>query len=266
MSDKFEIKWSKVNNDLVELNSLYDVSISNLSDGDQMIYDAGMARWTNSSYQAGTLQSTYGTTEGIHNISWGGITRPMNVAFFNTKAWAEIMFSENPVVTTPWDSWINSATNGLVSFNVVNDGLNYDSGTSSLLIVPQIMTNLLVTAKSSKVTGITDPSKTIDCSHMSSVHRNQFIDYFTGVIPGFEQLDTFGISGGIGNYDTHLGYRGGVIQTDEWLIQDSNEGDGSIGAPRWGYRSSGSTTAKTATAGGELIGPTNVFSVWATNY
>ena len=70
----------------------------------------------------------------------------MNVAFFNTKAWVEIMFSENPTVTTPWDSWINSSTNGLVSFNTVNDGLNYDSGTSSLLDgFPQIMTNLLVT-------------------------------------------------------------------------------------------------------------------------
>ena len=40
MADKFGIKWSKVNNELVELNSLNDVSISNLSDGDQMIYDA----------------------------------------------------------------------------------------------------------------------------------------------------------------------------------------------------------------------------------
>ena len=51
MSEKYEIKWSKVGNQFVELNSLNDVSISELSDGDQMIYNKSMDRWVNTSYQ-----------------------------------------------------------------------------------------------------------------------------------------------------------------------------------------------------------------------
>jgi hypothetical protein len=263
MSEKYEIKWATVANQFTELNSLNDVTISTLTDGDQMIYNAALGRWTNSSYQPGSLQSIYGTTEGIHAVSWGGVSnRPMRVGFYNNKAWVEIMYSMNSFETAPWDYWINSSTNGIQSYNLLNNGLNYDSGTSSVLIVPEIMTNLLITAKPSKTSYI-DSASSMDCSHMSSTNRNTFIDYFTGVIPGFELLDTFGISGGVGNFDTHLGYRNGGIQTDEWLIQDSIEGS-SIGAPLWGYRSSGAN--KGAIAHGNPISTSNVLSVWATNY
>jgi len=263
MSEKYEIKWASVANQFTELNSLNDVSVSSLTDGDQMIYNASLGRWTNSSYQPGALQSIYGTTEGIHAVNWGGVSnRPMRVGFYNNKAWVEIMYSMNSFETAPWDYWINSSTNGIQSYNLLNSGLNYDSGTSSVLVVPEIMTNLLITAKPSKTSYI-DSASSMDCSHMSSTNRNTFIDYFTGVIPGFELINTFGIGGGVGNFDTHLGYRNGAVQTDEWLIQDSIEGS-SVGAPLWGYRSSGAN--KGAIAHGNPISTSNVLSVWATNY
>ena len=145
MSEKYEIKWSKVGNQFVELNSLNDVSISELSDGDQMIYNKGMDRWVNTSYQAGTLQSTYGTTEGMHMVTWGGIQRPMNVSFYKQKSWVEILFVTGNDMQEPWNYWINSATNGLQSHNITDaGGLNYDDGTSSVLVVPEIITNLLI--------------------------------------------------------------------------------------------------------------------------
>ena len=57
----------------------------------------------------------------------------------------------------------------------------------------------------------------------------------------------------------------GEIQTDEWLVQDGSEGS-SIGQPIWGYRTTGNVDKKGAFAGGLPISPTNVFSVFATNY
>ena len=265
MAEKHIIRWADVGNKFVELNSLNDVSISDLSDGDQMIYNAAMNKFVNSSYQAGTLQSTYGTTEGIHMVTWGGVQRPMNISFYKQKAWVEILYVSGSNIQEPWDNWINSATNGLQSYNITEaGGLNYESENSAVLVVPEIITNLLITAK----TGKSDPvraERAVDCSHMNTQNRGEFIDYFTGVIPGFEQVNTFGISGNVGNYDTHLGYRNGEIQTDEWLVQDGSEGS-SIGQPIWGYRTTGNVDKKGAFAGGLPISPTNVFSVFATNY
>ena len=131
MSEKYEIKWSKVGNQFVELNSLNDVSISELSDGDQMIYNKSMDRWVNTSYQAGTLQSTYGTTEGMHMVTWGGIQRPMNVSFYKQKSWVEILYVAGSDMQEPWNHWINPTTNGLQSYNLTDaGGLNYESENS----------------------------------------------------------------------------------------------------------------------------------------
>lgn len=252
-----------IDNRQVELATLNDVSLSNVSDGDQITFNSSLNRWVNSSFVANSLQSHWGGTEGINAVNWGGSIRALRVGFYGGKAWVEIMYSADSTVDAPWNGWIDSNTNGLMSYNLNEvGGLDYNGGASSILVIPEIITNLLVTAKN----GIEDtinPDKTMDCSHMNTANRSKFFDYFTGVAPGFELIDTFGWSGGVGAYDTHLGYRNGTIQNDEWLIQDSLTG-GSIGAPLWGYRSSGSNQG--AKARGVDISTSNVLSVWATNY
>lgn len=261
------IQTDDISNLLIRLSTLPDVSFGSVKDGDTLVYNAALGRWTNSGYQANTLQSLYGTNEGIQMVGWGpdsnSTIRPMNVSFYGGKAWVELMYTKDPSPSAPWDNWIDSGTNALQSYNITSsNGINYDSGTSSVLIAPQIMTNLLITSKTSVLGGI-NSSIAVDCSHMSSVNRNQFMDYFTGVIAGFEQLDTFGLSGGIGNYDTHLGYRNGTVQNDEWMIADSETG-GSIGAALWGYRKTGQH--KGGNARGVPISDSAIFSVWGTNY
>jgi hypothetical protein len=261
------IQTDEISNLLIRLSTLPDVSFGSVKDGDTLVYNAALGRWTNSGYQANALQSIYGTHEGIQMVGWGpdteSATRPLNVSFYGGKAWVELMYSKNSSPDEPWNYWIDSSTNALKSHNLTaSNGLNYDSGTSSVLVAPQIMTNLLITAKTSVLGGI-NPAVAVDCSHMSSSNRNQFMDYFTGVIAGFEQHDTFGLAGGIGNYDTHLGFRGGQIQNDEWMIADSVEG-GSIGAALWGYRRTGQNQG--GNCRGIQISDTNVFSVFGTNY
>ena len=88
-----------------------------------------MDRWVNTSYQAGTLQSTYGTTEGMHMVTWGGIQRPMNVSFYKQKSWVEILYVSGSDMQEPWNHWINPTTNGLQSYNLTDaGGLNYENG------------------------------------------------------------------------------------------------------------------------------------------
>tara|TARA_X000000950_G_scaffold232704_1_gene281842 strand:- start:454 stop:1284 length:831 start_codon:yes stop_codon:yes gene_type:complete len=261
------IDTNNISNSYIRLSALPDVSFGSVKDGDTLVYNAALGKWSNSGYQANSLQSYYGTSEGIHLVNWGPDTestvRPMYISFYGGKAWVELMFSQTSSPTAPWDYWINPLNNALKSYNVTDSsGLNYDSGEASVLVAPQIMTNLLITSKDSVLSGI-NPNLAVDCSHMSSVNRNQFMDYFTGVIAGFEQLDTFGMAGGIGNYDTHLGYRNGTIQDDEWMIADSVEG-GSVGAPLWGYRRTGQH--KGGNVRGLSINENRVFSVWGTNY
>ena len=261
------IDTNQINNSNIRLSTMPDVMFGAVKDGDTLVFNAALGRWTNSGYQAQTLQSYYGSSEGIQMVNWGPDTestvRPMNISFYGGKAWVELMYSKDPSPSAPWDFWIDLQTNALKSHNITSSsGLNYDSGTASVLVAPQIMTNLLITSKVSVLSGI-NPNIAVDCSHMSSVNRNQFMDYFTGVIAGFEQLDTFGLAGGIGNYDTHLGYRNGTIQDDEWMIADSVEG-GSIGAPLWGYRRTGQH--KGGNVKGMTIDESKVFSVWGTNY
>ena len=267
MENGERVQSSDLRNDQVKLSLLNDISISNIKDGDQIVWNQALQKWTNTGYQANTLQSLYGLEEGVHLVSWGSdmssVVRPMNVSFYGGKAWVELMFCADSSADAPWDFWVDSSTNGLISYNLnESNGLNYQSGATSVLIAPQIMSNLLVTAKYSITSGI-NPNVAVDCSHMSSINRNQFMDYFTGIIAGFEQLDTFGLAGGVGNFDTHLGYRNGTIQDDEWMIADSVAG-GSIGSPLWGWRRTGQH--KGGFARGVEVSATNCFSVWGTNY
>lgn len=262
-SNGLKVPTNRIDNAEAKLDTLKNVSVSNLSDGDSLVFDSSLNIWKNSSFIANTLQGHYGSSDGMKPVTWGGSLRIMNVASYNGKAWAEIMFSESGWVEAPWYHWLDTTTNKMRSYNITELGsLEYSTGVSSSLVVPEILTNLLVTAKTSKTVGINE-NTTIDCSHMITANRNLFFDYFTGLIPGFELLDTFGNGGGAGIYDTHLGYRAGAIQPDEWLIQDGNTG-ANIGMPLWGYRVSG--TNKGAKAGGVDISSSNVFSVWATNY
>ena len=261
------LSTDSIKNDNVAINALQDVQLSNVQDGDQLVWNSTMQKWVNSGYQANTLQSTYNLDAGIHLVSWGSdidsTVRAMNVDFYGNKAWVELMFCSSPTPSAPWDYWIDSTTNGMKSYNITQGGgLDYFSGSTSVLVAPQIMTNLLLTAKTSVTAGI-NPEIAIDCSHMSSANRNQFLDYFTGVIPGFEQQDTFGLAGGIGNYDTHLGYRNGTVQDDEWMISDSITGS-SIGAPLWGWRRTGQYQG--GNCRGVPVSSSVVFSVWGTNY
>ena len=247
------------------ITAMQDAIFSNLNDGDKLVWNSGMNRWTNSSYVPDALQGTYGGTAGIQAINWGGQVRPMNVDFWNGKAWAEVLVSADGVESAPWDNgWINSTTNKLQSFNLnASNGLAaYTSGLSSVLAVAEVTTNLLFTAKPSIDSGI-NTGAMLDLSHMTSANRQQFLDYFAGLIAGFEQADTFALTGGAGAFDTHMGFRNGSVQNDEWLIVDTLDGS-SIGEPHWGYRSSGSS--KGAKAAGSDISSTNVISIFATNY
>lgn len=261
------LSTDSIKNDNVALNALQDISLSNVQDGDQLVWNSSMGKWINSGYQANTLQSIYNLDAGIHLVSWGSdidsTVRPMNVDFYGGKAWAELMYCADPSPTAPWDYWIDNSTNGMKSYNLTGSGgLDYFNGSCAVLISPQIMSNLLLTAKTAIAGGI-NQEVAIDCSHMSSINRYQFLDYFTGVIPGFEQLDTFGLAGGVGNFDTHLGYRNGSIQDDEWMVADSVAG-GSIGAPLWGWRRTGQH--KGGFARGVPVSENVIFSIWGTNY
>ena len=249
----------------LKIATMEDAIFSSLNDGDSLVWNAGMNRWTNSSYVPDALQGTYGGTAGIQGINWGGQVRPMNVDFYNGKAWAEILCSYDFSESAPWDNgWINSTDNKLQSANLNGSGglAVYDSGISSVLAVAEVTTNLIFTAKTS-VSGGINPSAILDLSHLTNVNRQQLLDYFAGLIAGFEQIDTFALTGGAGSFDTHMGYRNGAIQNDEWLIMDTIEGS-SIGEPWVGYRSSG--TAKGAKAFGQNISSTHVLSVFACNY
>ena len=74
--------------------------------------------------------------------------RPMYVSFYGGKAWVELMYSQTSSPTAPWDYWINPSNNALKSYNITDSsGLNYDSGEASVLVAPQIMTNLLLHQK-----------------------------------------------------------------------------------------------------------------------
>lgn len=264
-SDGTVVDTANIDNNLLGIQQLTDVAVSSMVDGDSLVWNEVLQKWTNSSYVANTLQSTYGNvSEGINAVNWAGSIRPMNVSFYGGKAWAEILFSEDTDVGAPWNSnWINSTNNYLQSYNLTStDGLEYSLGNSSVLVAPEVCTNLLITAKANKLDGINSATM-LNCSHMSSADRNKFLDFFTGNIAGFELLNSFAIGGGAGLYDTHLGFRSGVIQTDEFYIMDTIEGS-SIGAPRWGYRSAGSN--KSAVANGNPISSTNVLSIWMTNY
>ena len=249
----------------LKISAMEDVTFSGLNDGDTLIWNNSMSRWINSSYIPDALQGTYGGNAGIHAINWGGQVRAMNVDFYNGKAWAEILVSADTAPDTPWQGWI-AADNKLQSFNLTDSGSMaiYETGASSVLAVPEVTTNLLFTAKSS-ITGGINTGSLLDLSHMTSTNRQEFLDYFAGLLTGFSQVDTFAATGGAGQLDTHLGFRAGTVRDSEWLLMDSIEGN-SIGAATWGYRSTGGSNVKGGRAGGQPISSTNVFSVFATNY
>jgi len=232
-------------------------------DGDILVWNSVEERWNlyhglfTRLKAASLLWCDTFDANGMQLINYGGAEREMHVEFFNGKAYAEIFVSKANNVNEPWDNWINATTNKIESYNLApHNGLNYETAESSVCIAPEVLTSLLITAKTSYTGGI-NPDAIATTNHLSSANRAQFLDYFTGQIPGFEQLDTFDL------YDTHLGYRAGSIETDEWLIEDSVEGT-KIGAPRWGYRSSGAE--KGAKADNTDISENNVLSIWVTNY
>jgi len=243
-------------------DDICDIEHIGKQDGDILVWDAESNNWKLyhglfSRIKAASLL-WYGTfgSNGIHKVVYGGEEREMNIDFYGGKAYAEILVSKSQVLTEPWDNWIDGA-NKMQSYNLAtHKGLNYETGESSVCIAPEICTSLLITAKTSYTGGI-NHNEVASTTHLSTANRAEFIDYFTGQIPGFEQLDTFGL------YDTHLGYRAGSIETDEWLIKDSIEGS-KIGGPRWGYRSSGDE--KAARAANTEISENNVLSIWVSNY
>lgn len=257
-------KW-RLSSRLENLNlaDLANVTVSALQDNDSLVFHAGLGKWVNSSYTANALQSFYGAPTGFQSVNWGGSMRAMNVCSYNGKAWAEILISKDPLETTPWTSrWIDT-NNYLISHNLISNlALNYSTGLSSVLVTSEVTTNLLMTAKPTYTGGI-NSSKVINCSHLTNAQRDDFLDYFAGQKAGLELTDTFDLAGGSGLYDTHLGLRNATVQNDEWYLIDTVQG-GSIEAPWYGYRTSGSY--KSARAHGVDISSTNCLSIWVTNY
>ena len=163
-------------------------------DGDILVWNSVEKRWNLyhglfTRLKAATLLwcDTF-DANGMQLINYGGAEREMHVEFFNGKAYAEIFVSKANNVNEPWDNWINATTNKIESYNLApHNGLNYETAESSVCIAPEVLTSLLITAKTSYTGGI-NPDAIATTNHLSSANRAQFLDYFTGQIPGFEQL------------------------------------------------------------------------------
>jgi len=244
--------------------------------GQTLVFNDYMQKWINVDADRMALSLTdchnRGMT-GLQKISWGSQERIMRVDTYNGKSYVEILYSFDPSFSAPWDlGWIDNDTYFLREYNTSSDGLNYSASvqisggpsasSGGVLLTNEPLTNVLFTRKTSIHNGI-DPTVILETSHLAGGDRQLFCDYFSGQSAGFELLDSFGWAGGAGLYDTHLSYRAGSFRGGEWLIQDSITG-GSTGAPRWGYRKSG-TDNQAAAVGGQPITATNMLSVWVTN-
>lgn len=271
----------------ITVEDITDFDIQNPQDGELLVYSAEKNKWINvkPSLPAGTFSPTLQSyfdkqLHGMQVVYWAGEERLMNVSLFGGKAWAEIYWSTDGSYSAPWDDGYLTTEHYITSYRSsfgdvgqldYSDGIIFtdsegnpvEQGLTSCLITNEILTNVLFTAKPSKTAGINN-SAVLECSHLASADRAKFTDYFSGVSPGFELLDSFGWGGGAGLYDTHLSYRAGAFKGGEWLIQDSATG-GSTSLPRWGYRKSG-TDNKGAKAAGNDISPTNILSIFVTNY
>ena len=277
------LSTDSISNAKVKLSELADVQISNLETGNMLIWNEPAQKWVNYGQMGLSLFACYAAgLDGIQTIDWGGQSRPMNVSFYNGKAWAEVLVSADGSVSAPWDrGWLNenyylvSVNNGeeevkRINYNGFNQaiaaegsGLTADHLKSSVLVTTEILTSVLFTAKTIFSGGINSDA-VLSLAHLTASDRALFTDYFNGSGGPFELPDSFGCSGGPGLYDTHLSWRSGSLKTGEWLIQDSVQGS-SINSPRWGYRKSGTENVG-AKANNVDIGWTNVLSVFCTNY
>ena len=103
------LSTDSISNAKVKLSELADVQISNLETGNMLIWNEQSQKWVNYGQMGLSLFACYAAgLDGIQTIDWGGQSRPMNVSFYNGKAWAEVLVSADGSVSAPWDrGWLN---------------------------------------------------------------------------------------------------------------------------------------------------------------
>jgi hypothetical protein len=274
-----------------------------------LFLDNGAYRYSDGTYAstcAEYLNSAVYANEG-NGLYWLQITGYNSGAAFkgtcdmDNGGWLEVMYVTSSTLSYPWSNFLTTSGGGyegsqsdgrywLMNQNRASGGINYASGTSSVILVgPNYgATDVRITSKdsvsnqSSTASGYNENSRLplIGSEARNTNTQNLLVDYFTGQRGGFHVGSTssedpsggWWVSGTSGaNYEIVLAYRTGANVGNEYHIADGSSADDGTYAPNIGYRSVGSSggnvgswtdNTSTSKSGSASISTTNVLSVW----
>ena len=286
-------QWHKKESPLQGLTGLWGGLASNLTGGLDLVTNSLQWHYDESS------------SPGLQTINFGGTTRTLNYATYNSKGWAEICFIGNvPYGHHTTASFRTGQTMIDENLHASNGGLDYTANISKVMVGTDMTpTDFVITSKNSRTNSAINSNMGQNESSALPLTKSNIVGtdatecqdammaFWRGTQSGFSAYATGNYSEVANNaqyradwqgeqpdgYAIQLLSRSGSTDTDHWFIASGQGDSGSTYHANIGFRattSTGSWYAKNVGSWSSNSSPklsqyqmssTNVFSFWLTD-